>query len=170
MIRQAYSGKFLRNSIPNYGIFSLYLDMVGWCCCLNAHPCVSVSLVRGLRKIPQLSHLYDICIVASLSLSLSQQTVLKISSGVTLLAVSGEWGGMIYHRGAHVCWARPGFVTAKPRSILKGCAFLGSALQLRAIHLINHILSAVPMFSHGTIGWQVLYTEDPLFKGCVLYF
>lgn len=29
MIRQAYSGKFLRNSIPNYGIFSLYLDMVG---------------------------------------------------------------------------------------------------------------------------------------------
>lgn len=29
MIRQAYSGKFLGNSIPNYGIFSLYLDMVG---------------------------------------------------------------------------------------------------------------------------------------------
>ena len=44
----------------------------------------------GLRRSPQLSHLYDICVMASLSLSLSQQTVLKISYGVTLLAVSGE--------------------------------------------------------------------------------
>lgn len=51
---------------------------------------IASSLVIGLRKIPELSHLSDICIMASLSLSLSQLRKCPVASLFWQLAWSEE--------------------------------------------------------------------------------